>query len=191
MELTIISDSREFRRNFLKSMRNYSRYYWATAWATDDPGYVTLNGYHFYLMDELVKASKNGKICSLICGLYGAGGQPTTSTKFIRMMKETPNVHFVIKEGDGNLDIAMHCKMYLFVNSPKDWCCYVGSANFTRGGFSENFEVMTKIVGSDATSNETAFLADARQFFDNFFQNDDIRETSEKEIVDYLLGIVQ
>lgn len=46
-------------------------------------------------------------------------------------------------------DGVFHDKIYLFYDSPKDWCAIIGSSNFTSGGFKKNNECNILISNDD------------------------------------------
>jgi PLD-like domain len=70
-----------------------------------------------------------------------------THPDFIANFMNHDRVRFV-KQPDG----VFHPKLYLFENSPKDWSCLLGSANFTNGAFTSNSEASV-IFDSDDDEN--------------------------------------
>ena len=83
-----------------------------------------------------------------------------TNPQFIRDFLDHPNVRFIMR-ADG----VFHPKVYLFLKTPGEWECVVGSPNFTHGGFDSNDEMAVLIsnqdAGAEAALNDVTTRLDA------------------------------
>lgn len=100
----------------------------ASAWVTDGPG-----------LDALERAAKTRSV--KVRALVGINGRHTTPTALERLCK-LGKVRLV---DGGNL---FHVKLYLF-QSGTTLFAWIGSANFTRGGFKSNEELLVETTDTD------------------------------------------
>ena len=71
-----------------------------------------------------------------------------TDPEFIESFIGKENVKFILHQSGG----VFHPKVYLFEGRKGNWSCLIGSANFTRGGFGENNELLVHIEKRDDSS---------------------------------------
>jgi len=111
-------------------MSTYRHYDWAVAWAGA--------GSDFDLFAFLARSPK--KIRKLIIGTHFCQTHPD----FIERFQDYEGVRFI-----RSTDELFHPKVYWFENSPNDWACIVGSANFTMSAMKRNVEVCIMITSQD------------------------------------------
>ena len=63
----------------------------------------------------------------------------------------------------------MHSKVFLFVNNMNDWKCFMGSSNFTYGGFVRNHE--TVVMFDQNAPVEGSAYDDIMGYFDDLMYN--------------------
>lgn len=119
--MRLITTSEELYDAFETSLEEYDDFYCCVAWAGSPRDFSA---------GKLLKKSE-GQIKKCVIGLHFYQTHPD----FVETYLHHNGVRF-IKEANG----VFHDKVYLFVNSPKDWVAIVGSSNFTRGGFEVNNE---------------------------------------------------
>lgn len=76
-----------------------------------------------------------------------------TDPKFIREFFDRESIRY-----RKNTAGVFHDKIYLFYDSPKDWCAIIGSSNFTQGGFVNNNECNI-LVSNDDINGAVTFKA--------------------------------
>ena len=99
-----------------------------------------------------------------------------THPDFIKEFMKDENVRF-FRQDSG----TFHPKFYLFQNNKSKWEILVGSMNFTKGGFSENSEVLALITQDDDDTNE--IYNNARRLIDDSWGK--AKYFSEQELDDY------
>ena len=121
--MRLLTNSEELQDAFATCLEAYDRFYCCVAWAGSPNS--------FQIGKLLVKESY--KIEKAIIGLHFYQTHPD----FIETFIDHKGTRF-IKETDG----IFHDKIYLFVNSSKDWVAILGSSNLTNGGFVKNIEYL-------------------------------------------------
>lgn len=119
--MRLITTSKDLYDAFETSLEEYKDFYCCVAWAGSPKEFSA---------GKLLK-NCDGQIKKCVVGLHFYQTHPD----FIDSYIHHKGVRFV-RKSDG----VFHDKIYLFVNSPKDWVAVVGSSNFTRGGFETNNE---------------------------------------------------
>ena len=158
--MKIITTPNKLEKEFLKSLENYSNYYWTTAWASSksEP------------FKKLIE--NNDKIGKIVVGIHFYQTHP----EFIETFLDNKNVRF-IKQPRG----TFHPKLFLFFNNSQDWKIILGSANFTKSAFTENTEISTVITPKDLNSNEV--LETTFSFIEKTWN--DAKYFDRKELEDY------
>jgi len=128
--MKLLTKSKEFKKEFKKLMSTYSKFFWASAWASA--------GNEFELFNLLKKYSK--KIEKIVIGT----SFDHTNPEFIQEFINHKNVKFVEKNRD-----LFHLKIYLFRNSEEEYVILIGSMNFTSAGFNTNIESLLMINNED------------------------------------------
>jgi hypothetical protein len=131
--MKLISAPAHLQKEFLRLIRNYPQYYWATAWAGISPT----------LFKELEK--NEDKISQLVIGTHFF----QTHLDFIARFINSKKVRF-IKQPEG----TFHPKIYLFYDSDRKWEILIGSANFTYEAFTNNTEATVLISSTNNKSIE-------------------------------------
>lgn len=169
--MTLFIDNQKFQDDLFKSFDSYDSCYIAVAWVTSGEH---LNALKYNL----------SKIKCFYTGLYGTNRQKTTSEDFVQRFRTQPNFHFV-RNIDSERPLILHSKHYFFVTDEHNWCCYVGSANFTKRGLQEkgNFETMIKVSSSDI--NCYPFYRDNVDFFNKLDKNYRMLICDEAELNQY------
>lgn len=134
--MKIIYSPKEFEVALLESMQNYNYFDWAVAWATANETAPFI---------YLTKHKK--KIRNIYISLFNENQELITDKGFINEFKG--KICFVDNAGG---KCGIHSKLYFFENCKEDWCCYIGSANFTKSGLEDNFEVIIQISSDDRGS---------------------------------------
>ena len=119
--MRLLTNSKELQDSFVACLEAYDKFYCCVAWAGAPKS--------FPIGKLLVKESD--RIEKAIIGLHFYQTHPD----FIETFIDHKGIRF-IKETDG----IFHDKIYLFVNSSKDWVAILGSSNLTNGGFVKNIE---------------------------------------------------
>jgi hypothetical protein len=130
--MKVISNHKELNKEFKRLSEQYSKYYWAVAWAS------TSN-----TQFEFLQANQH-KIENIVVGLHFYQTHP----EFIKAFLSHKGVKF-IKQPEG----TFHPKVYLFFDNNSKWELIMGSANFTDAAFSKNCEANILITSED---NEAA-----------------------------------
>jgi hypothetical protein len=117
--MKLLTSSNQLAEAFIGLLKGHKHVSFAVAWAS-----CGFSGY-----DQLVANRK--KILRAVVGTHFFQTHP----EFIRRFMNDERVRFM--EGT---DEVFHPKFYLFENSPDDWSCILGSANFTNGAFHRNTE---------------------------------------------------
>ena len=126
--MKLLTSKNQLEKAFCQLLPKYEHVSFAVAWASHGfPGY-----------EQLIQHRQ--KIARGIVGIHFYQTHPT----FIERFMQDERVRFV-KQPDG----TFHPKGYLFYNSPSDWSCLLGSANFTRAAFNENSEACLRFAASD------------------------------------------
>ena len=118
----------QLEKTFSRLLDQYQHVSFAVAWAS----------YDFLGYDQLLK--QRGKITRAIIGTHFYRTHPV----FIENFMNHKRVKF-IKQPVG----TFHPKFYLFYNSPDDWACLLGSANFTSAAFKTNSEACLHFEAAD------------------------------------------
>lgn len=119
--MRLLTNSEESQDAFATCLEAYGKFYCCVAWAGSPNS--------FQIGKLLVKNAN--RIEKAIIGLHFYQTHPD----FIETFIDHKGIRF-IKETDG----VFHDKIYLFVNSSKDWVAMIGSSNLTNGGFVKNTE---------------------------------------------------
>lgn len=119
--MRLLTKSEELQDVFATWIEAYDKFYCCVAWAG------TPNS--FPIGKLLVE--KSNKIKKAVVGLHFYQTHPD----FIETFIDHKGIRF-IKEANG----IFHDKIYLFVNSSKEWVAIIGSSNLTNGGFVKNIE---------------------------------------------------
>lgn len=133
--MTLLTTSEELQDAFATCIGTYDKFYCCVAWAGDPNS--------FQIGKLLVKNSN--RIEKAIIGLHFYQTHPD----FIETFIDHKGIRF-IKETDG----IFHDKIYLFVNSSKDWVAILGSSNLTKGGFVKNQECNVLFSNEDDKSGK-------------------------------------
>lgn len=130
--IELLYKSGDFERKFIECMNSYQSYYWATGWA----------GHGFKAYELLLREEYRSKIKVLATGVYDLAGTTKTSKDFIRNFKDVEGVHLIgyIEKSKGRN--PLHSKEYLFYTDGSHWEAFIGSANFTKAGFTTNYEAV-------------------------------------------------
>lgn len=160
--MRLITESSELTEAFDDLIAHYDNFYCCVAWAGAPKSFIA--GKH------LLKYT--AKIKKATIGLHFYQTHPDFISTFI----DNNSIRYVM-ETDG----VFHDKIYLFSNSPKDWCVIVGSSNFTRGGFENNSE--TNIVISEADDKGGNIYKSLIQKIDKTFKKGVL--FNEKMLIEY------
>ncbi len=131
--MKLLTDSEKIEKEFERLMKEYSEFYWLSAWAGVD-----------FKCFNLLKNNKQ-KIKKVVIGTHFDQTHPDFIKEFIR----TKNVKFRKTDYGG----MFHPKLYLFKNSNAKWEMLVGSMNFTCAGFSQNTEILILISKEDGNAH--------------------------------------
>jgi len=126
--MKILDTYKQIENEFCKQFNKHSRLSMAVAWASA--------GFKAF---DLVMSQKE-KIVRAVIGTHFY----QTNPKFILEFVGDNRVKFM----DAGAEL-FHPKIYLFETSPKDWALIIGSANFTRAGFTANDEVSILLTSED------------------------------------------
>ncbi len=121
---------------FKRLLTKYSKFSFVSAWA----------GVDFEASKQVIAQLKRADYIVIGTHFY------QTHPEFIRLTRQFKSVRFVL-ETDG----VFHPKMYVFYNSPSEWSFLIGSANFTKGAFNKNSEVLMEVSSMDEGSNQALF----------------------------------
>jgi hypothetical protein len=143
-------------REFLRLMRQYSRYSWATAWA----------GASSNCFVELAKHKR--KIRKIVVGTHFYQTHPD----FIKEFLGSDTVRFISRTDD-----LFHPKIYLFEDDNRNWELLIGSANFTKAAFTANTEAAVLIGSKDVPSN--MIYAEAKRLIGNTWKDAETFDTKE------------
>lgn len=150
--MKLIITSTELEAEFKRLIKQYKKYYWATAWA----------GVPANLLNELT--IREERIEKIIVGIHFYQTHPD----FIETFIDKDEVKFIHQPAG-----TFHPKIYLFYDNHNRWELLVGSANFTNEAFTRNTEATTLIKNDDNNAEkvlERAFKLiekswnDAKQF---------------------------
>lgn len=131
--MKLITTSSLLEKEFRRLTKEYSDFYWATAWA----------GINSKPFDDLI--SNQNKIKKIIVGIHFYQTHPD----FIESFRLNKGVRFILQpEG------TFHPKIYLFTNGERKWEILIGSGNFTKGAFSKNREATVLISSEDDPSGD-------------------------------------
>lgn len=157
--MKLITTQIELEREFRRLTKQYSEFYWATAWA----------GVNTRPFDDLI--SKQKKIRNIVVGIHFYQTHPN----FIKTFRSNRKVRFILQpEG------TFHPKIYLFVDNNK-WELLVGSGNFTNGAFNKNKEA-TILISQDDINSQKIFN-DAKKFILDNWKS--AKYLTEKELDNY------
>lgn len=131
--MILLTDSKNFEKQFLRLLDKFSKYYWLTAWA----------GVNSKSFEKLMQNRQ--KIEKIVVGIHFYQTHPD----FIETFLETENVKY-IKQPEG----TFHPKLFLFYNNDGDWELIIGSANFTNAAFTINTEISSLIKSTDFNASE-------------------------------------
>lgn len=136
--MKLLTTSNSLQTEFARLIKQYSNYYWATAWASTSPK----------LFNELLLLKD--RINKITVGIHFYQTDPD----FIEAFIGDDRVRF-IQQPDG----TFHPKLYLFMDSEDKWELLIGSANFTGSAFSQNTEATVLISDRDTNSSGTFISA--------------------------------
>lgn len=131
--MKLLIKSKELQREFKRLIKQYDKFYWATAWASSSS----------IFFNDLIENKE--KIKKIVVGIHFYQTHPDFIEEFIENM----NVRF-IQQPEG----TFHPKIYLFSNSKNDWELLISSANFTKSAFLENTEASVLLSSEDEKPNE-------------------------------------
>lgn len=143
--MKLIIKPEEINKEFLRLLRQYSKYYWLMAWA----------GHGSEPFKELVR--KSSRIEKVIVGIHFYQTHP----EFIETFLENKNVRYIMQPSG-----TFHPKMYLFYNSDDDWELLSGSFNFTKAAFTVNEEAGILIKSNEVDSDKVL-----KSFFAILYKN--------------------
>lgn len=129
--MKLLFSTLETEHEFIRLLRHYSAFKWATAWAGIDSS----------VFAELCR--QEAKINQLVVGIHFYQTHPDFIEKFLSNKKVK-----YIKQPEG----TFHPKFYFFYNSDSDWELIIGSANFTKHAFSKNTEACILLTSNDPNS---------------------------------------
>lgn len=158
--MKIISNPTEIDNILINSMKTYSKYNIATAWASMGSE------------ASLTLLKNKTRINKMVVGLHFYQTHPD----FIEKFANTDNVRFILKT-----DGVFHPKVYLFYNSINDWQCLIGSANFTTSALTKNCELMVQIRSKDLDSK--VVFTDILKTIDKYWLDAQVMNNS--EIINY------
>jgi HKD family nuclease len=137
--MRLITVQTQLEKEFIRLVKQYDKFYWATAWA----------GINSNPFDELKNHPE--KIKRLIVGIHFYQTHP----EFIAHFLKHRDVRYILQPAG-----TFHPKIYLFENNKNDWELLVGSGNFTSGAFNTNKEA-TLLVSPDDIDSAT-ILSDTK-----------------------------
>lgn len=117
--MRFIYKSTELNDEFSRLLIQYRQYYWSVAWATSKSPFF----------NKLIQNKSN--IQKLLVGIHFYQTHPDFIQEFLNFQ----NARFIQQPAG-----TFHPKVYVFYNSDSDWEILLGSANFTKEGFSNNTE---------------------------------------------------
>ena len=129
--MRLLSSQKEITSTFNALLRECQSISFAVAWASIG----------FDSCTQLLKSRR--KIRQGVVGTHFY----QTAPEFIESFIGKKNVKFIRSQSS-----VFHPKVYLFEWRNGDWSCLIGSANFTRGGFGDNSELLIHIEKSDDLS---------------------------------------
>lgn len=158
--MKLLSSSSELEKQFIRLLRQYKAFYWASAWAGVDS--------HVY--EELCR--NEPKISQMVIGIHFYQTHPDFIERFLKNKK----VKF-IKQPQG----TFHPKLYLFYNTISKWELIIGSANFTKQAFSKNTEASILISSEDTDS--ISILKQSKELIETCWTNSNYFD--EQELKNY------
>lgn len=111
-----------------------------------------IDDYAISKIENILKSNKKIKDFTLLIGLYGMFNQKKNLEKLISLAGKFPDVLTV----NVSKDQQFHLKYYYF-KFPTSESCFIGSANFTEAGLTENSELMVKITNNNIDKNKDKF----------------------------------
>ena len=175
--MKLLTKSKELQKEFGRLIRQYHKFYWATAWASSSSVFF----------NDLKK--NKGKIKKIVVGIHFYQTHP----EFIEEFVDNTKVHF-IQQPEG----TFHPKIYLFANSEKEWELIISSANFTNSAFLKNTEASILLSNEDENSDynyknaieliETAWL-DGKTFNSEDLKNYQITWKNQQPKIKSLSGL--
>lgn len=142
--MKIIANPQEIQKSLIHAMKEYKYTRFAVAWASANHSAFK----HLLLYRD--------KIINSSVGLHFYQTHPA----FIKAFLNSETVQFIT-----NHKGIFHPKVYLFYNDKNDFCCIIGSSNFTLSALSENDEVVSYIQSND----ENMFLQ-IEELLDGYFE---------------------
>ena len=147
----LIYDSHILESMFRSAMEHYRHYYWAVYYVSGEKGFDLFNR---------LKAQKE-KICAIYVSCIPWSNNPYYCP-FYNEFKEHPNIHFVSGRPP-QWERGLHTKTYLFYNTDEDWCCFIGSANFTKAAMSLHRE--STLCFDSSSDVDGSIIRDLKHFF--------------------------
>lgn len=132
--MKLITTAIELEKEFIRLIKQYDNFYWATAWASSGTK----------IFNDLI--TNKIKIQKLVVGIHFYQTHPD----FIEAFLNNNKVRF-IQQPEG----TFHPKLYLFTDRINKWELIIGSANFTSEAFSRNTEANLIITHKDNNSSNT------------------------------------
>ncbi|SDP61258.1 phospholipase D family protein [Desulforhopalus singaporensis] len=157
--MKIITNPIEIDQALVGMIKKYKNYFIATAWAS------------LGSKASLALLKNRNRIKKMVVGIHFYQTHPN----FIKEFINSESVKFILKTSG-----VYHPKAYLFYNSPEDWECIIGSANFTESALSKNSEIVVHLKSSDpyATSVYETLTATINNYWEksesvdkNFYKN--------------------
>ncbi len=123
---TTLLTTKQIAKKLSKLISDFDEFYWAVAWGSNGP-----------LADELL--TNENKIRNILIGIHFSQTDP----KLLERLASNPGSRVALNIGNG----TFHPKAYYFQSGDRA-AAIVGSANFTRGGTTENIEAALLLEGS-------------------------------------------
>lgn len=154
--MKLITTAVELETEFRRLIKQYDKFYWATAWASSSST----------LFKDLL--TNRSKIQKIVVGIHFYQTHPD----FIEAFLDDKKVHF-IQQPEG----TFHPKMYLFTDNSDKWEIIIGSANFTNEAFSRNTEASLLLSNKDNSSHRV--YSNSLKFIDKTFASGKIFNKSD------------
>ena len=161
--MRLLLSSTATHRELLRAIGKYSRYHWAVAW-----GGIGFDGF-----ERLGRMTK--RISRMVVGTHFYQTHPN----FIARFRTLRSARFIT-----NPSGVFHPKVYFFENSPVDWCCILGSSNFTAGGMEGNDE--TGILFGSNDHGTPADRTNILRVIDGYWRR--AKRMSAKDLDDYRIA---
>ena len=131
--MQLLTTPNEIAETLTRLMSRYGYFDWAVAWASAG----------FPAFKRLEKHERKAR--RIVVGTHFYQTHPD----FIERFAKSKAFKFILQP-----DGVFHPKVYLFEDSPEDWACVVGSANFTGAALSNNSEAAVVFDSAEPNADE-------------------------------------